>query len=160
MYQVPCPLSTPHRRLERRRCPPVPGLARQLTREIPTPLVRIYPPGQLECPLHCLQEYPGKITHIHTHTRTRTDCECEALDWWIGTTGYWFYWLVVCWESVVHDYMMIFPRMFFSPPPPSKTSFFLPFPKPPSCLSSCSRRPPAAPNRPTVIRPSEPSLLD
>uniref|UniRef100_A0A2K5YIL0 Dynamin 2 n=1 Tax=Mandrillus leucophaeus TaxID=9568 RepID=A0A2K5YIL0_MANLE len=31
----------------------------------------------------------------------------------------------------------------------------------PTCLSSlCSRRPPAAPSRPTIIRPAEPSLLD
>uniref|UniRef100_A0A8C6VT33 Interferon-induced GTP-binding protein Mx n=1 Tax=Nothobranchius furzeri TaxID=105023 RepID=A0A8C6VT33_NOTFU len=36
-------------------------------------------------------------------------------------------------------------------PPPSSS---------PSPLSPCSRRPPAAPNRPTIIRPSEPSLLD
>lgn len=76
-------------------------------------LCLICPPGLLECPLHCHQEYPGKITH--------TLPGCEASDWWIGTAGDGFYWLVVYWESVVHDHMMIFPCM--SPPPLSKTSF-------------------------------------
>lgn len=108
MDQVPRPLSTPHQRLGRHQCPPVLGLARQLTQEIPTLLFLIYPPGQLECPLHCLQEYPGNIT--------QTCFECQALGWWIGTAGNWLYWLVVYWESVVHDYLMIFPCMF--PPPP------------------------------------------
>lgn len=66
----------------------------------------------------------SRNTQVKSHTHTRTDCECEALDWWIGTAGCWFYWLVVYWESVVHDYMMIFPRMFLLPPP---LSFSPPF---------------------------------
>lgn len=74
---VPRPLSIPHRRSELHRCRLAPGLARLLMREMV--LCLIYPPGLLECPLHCHQEYPGKITH--------TLPECEALDWWIGAAG-------------------------------------------------------------------------
>uniref|UniRef100_A0A671P0B5 dynamin GTPase n=1 Tax=Sinocyclocheilus anshuiensis TaxID=1608454 RepID=A0A671P0B5_9TELE len=46
----------------------------------------------------------------------------------------------------------------------STSTVSVPVPPPASgvdrLVSVCSRRPPAAPNRPTIIRPSEPSLLD
>uniref|UniRef100_A0A671NTB9 dynamin GTPase n=1 Tax=Sinocyclocheilus anshuiensis TaxID=1608454 RepID=A0A671NTB9_9TELE len=53
---------------------------------------------------------------------------------------------------------------FGAPPVPSRPPACRPLCRPAfpvdRLVSVCSRRPPAAPNRPTIIRPSEPSLLD
>uniref|UniRef100_A0A8C2EG42 dynamin GTPase n=1 Tax=Cyprinus carpio TaxID=7962 RepID=A0A8C2EG42_CYPCA len=46
------------------------------------------------------------------------------------------------------------------PPPPVDDTWIHTDPRFDRHVSVCSRRPPAAPNRPTIIRPSEPSLLD
>lgn len=75
-------------------------------------LCLIYPPGLLECPLHCHQEYPGKIT-------------CLSVRPWIGglgllgmgCTGLWCIgnqWCMTIWWYF---------HACFSPPPLSKTSF-------------------------------------
>uniref|UniRef100_A0A8C1TYL4 dynamin GTPase n=1 Tax=Cyprinus carpio TaxID=7962 RepID=A0A8C1TYL4_CYPCA len=45
-------------------------------------------------------------------------------------------------------------------PPPVDDTWIHTDPRFDRHVSVCSRRPPAAPNRPTIIRPSEPSLLD
>ena len=68
-----------------------------------------------------------------------TGCTVHSGFWWFGS-----HWrMIIWWCFALHVSSL--------PPSPSPNS------SPPS---SCSRRPPAAPNRPTIIRPSEPSLLD
>lgn len=114
MSPAPRPLSTLHPPSGRRPCLLVPGLARLLTS--PTPVLGlIYPPGLLECPLHCPREYPGKINN-HTHTPS----VCVPC---IGGLGLLGMGLLACGVLGISGAWLYDDISTHVPPPPPKPSF-------------------------------------